>query len=274
MSWRMPSRIGVVAGMSIVMLAVARLATAQCDGPKRPPKPAEAKSYADAFALFQRMAPPTPAGFTAIDSRTESTITFICGDASESFTRWSFSRTFNRNAADMQARGDAALEKTQAVAARAAERNKAKEAKLADLDRRVAELAKRVEAAAASQNFAAMAAISEESNKLAEERAALMTDSAAESEMAAIGAEVERDGTAQFTMIYGETDVTRSSAFKPMTSAVGKGYRQDYKDRNGNPISDLVVVLPPVAGVAGQTVVQINGDTARAEGLLKATKLR
>jgi len=274
MSWRVSSRIRVVAGMSVVVLAAARLATAQCDGPKRPPKPAEAKSYADGFALFQRMAPPTPAGFTAADSRTESTVTFICGDATDNFTRWSFSRTYSRNPADMQARGDAALTKTQAVTARAAERNKAKEAKLADLDRRVADLAKRIEAAAASQNFAAMAAISEESNKMAEERAALMTDGAAESEMAAIGADVDRDGTAQFTMIYGETDVTRSSAFKPMTSAVGKGYRQDYQDRYGNPVSDLVVVLPPVAGVAGQTLVQINGDTARAEGLLKAAKLR
>jgi hypothetical protein len=250
------------------------MAAAQCEGPKRPPKPAEAKSYADGFALFQRMAPPTPAGFTATDSRTASTITFICGDANENFTRWSFSRTFNRNAADMQARSDTALKKTEAVTARAAERNKAKEAKLADLDRRQADLAKRIEALAASQNFAAMAAISEESNKLAEERAALMTDSAAEAETAAIGAEVGRDGTAQFTMIYGETDVTRSSAFKPMTSAVGKGYRQDYQDRDGNPVCDLVVVLPPVAGVAGQTLVQIHGDTARAEGLLKSTKLR
>ena len=274
MSWRTPSRIAAILVPSVLVLFTPRIAAAQCGGSKRAPTPAEAKSYADAYALFQRMVPPTPTGFTAIDSRTESTLTFICPDPNLNFTRWSFSRTFNRNAADMQARGDAALKKTEAVTARAAERQKAKEAKLADIDRRTADLAKRIEAAAAKQNIAAMAAISEESTKLAEERRALTEDSTADAEMKAIGAEVSRDQTAQFTMTYGETDVTRSSAFKPMPSAVGKGYRQDSQDKDGNPSTDLVVVLPPVPGVSGQTVVQISGDTARAEGLLKATKLR
>ncbi len=61
-----------------------------------------------------------------------------------------------------------------------------------------------------------------------------------------------------------------SNAFKPMASAVGKGFRQDYyQEKNGNPHADLVVVLPPVAGVPGQTVVRISGDPARADALLK-----
>ena len=103
----------------------------------------------------------------------------------------------------MQARGDAALKKAEAVRARANARNKAKEAKLADLDRRQADLAKRVETAAGQQNFAALAAISEESNKLAAEREAPMSDSVAETELTAIDAEVTRDQTAPFTMSYG-----------------------------------------------------------------------
>jgi hypothetical protein len=101
-----------------------------------------------------------------------------------------------------------------------------------------------------------------------------MTDSAADTEMNEIDAEVTRDQTAQFTMSYGETDVAMSNAFKPMASAVGKGYRQDYQEKNGNPHADLVVVLPAVAGVSGQTVVRISGDSARADALLKETKLR
>ena len=92
--------------------------------------------------------------------------------------------------------------------------------------------------------------------------------------MTAIDAEVTRDQTAQFTMIYGETNIAKSNAFKPMASAVGKGYRQDYQESNGNPHADLVVVLPPVAGVPGQTVVRISADPARADALLKGTKLR
>ena len=260
--------------VSIVMLSAARMATAQCDGLKRPPTTAEAKAYADGFALFQRIAPQAPAGWTATDSREEPVITFICDSPLYNFTRWSFSRTFNRSAAQMQARGDAALKKMEAVRARADAREKAKEAKLADLDRRQADLAKRAEAAAGQQNIAAFAAISEESNKLAAEREALMTDSVAEAEMTAIDAEMTRDETAQFTLIYGETDVAMSSAYKPMASAVGNGYRQDYQEPNGNPHTELVVVLPPVAGVPGRTVVRINGDPARADALLKATQLR
>jgi hypothetical protein len=264
----------VISVMSVVMLFAAHIASAQCDGPKRPPTAVEAKAYSDGFALFQRMAPPTPPGWTAIDSRTESVITFICADPNYNFTRWSFSRTFNRSADEMQARGDAALRQTEAVVARAEERRQANAAKLADIERRQTELAKRVAAAAEQQNLAALAAISADSDKLAAEREALTTDSAAETEATAIGAQVDRDSTAQFTVIVGETEVGRSSAFKPMPSAVGQGYRQDYQESSGNPHADLVVVLPPTPSGAGQTVVQISGDTARAEALLAGTKLR
>lgn len=273
MSWRTSFRIRAISVVSVVMLSAARMATAQCDGPKRPPTAAEAKSYHDGFALFHRMAPPTPTGWTATDSNTDD-ISFVCPDAFSNFMRWTFSRTFNRSDAEMQARGDAALKKTEAVRARADARNKAKEAKLADLDRRQSDLAKRIEAAAGQQNFAALEVISKENDKLAAEREALMTDSVAETEMTAIDSEVTRDQTAQFTMIYGDTDVATSNAFKPMESVVGKGYRQDYQESNGNPHSDLVVILPRVAGVPGQTVVRISGDPARADTLLKGTKLR
>jgi hypothetical protein len=274
MSWRTSSRSRAVSVVSVVMLSAARMATAQCDGPKRPPTTAEAKAYSDGFALFQRIAPNAPGGWTATDDRKEPVITFICDSPLYNFTRWSFSRTFNRSQAEMQARGDAALKKTEAVRARAEARNKTKETKLADLDRRQADLAKRVEAAANQQNVAALAAISQESDKLAAEREALTTDSAAETEITAIGAEATRDQTAQFTMIYGETDVATSNAFKPMASAVGKGYRQDYQESSGNPHSDLVVILPRVAGIPGQTFVRISGDPERADALLKGTNLR
>ena len=136
MRWRASSRILALTISSVAMLSAAQVATADCDGPKRPPTAAEAKAYADGFVLFRRMAPQAPAGWTATDSRTEPVVTFICASPTYDFTRWSFSRTFNRSQAEMQARGAAALKKTQAVRARADARNKAKEAKLADLDRR------------------------------------------------------------------------------------------------------------------------------------------
>ncbi len=80
MNWLMLSRIRAISVASVVMLSAARMASAQCDGAKRPPTVAEAKSYHDGFALFQRMAPPTPTGWTATDSNTDD-ISFVCPDA-------------------------------------------------------------------------------------------------------------------------------------------------------------------------------------------------
>jgi hypothetical protein len=185
-----------------------------------------------------------------------------------------FSRTFNRSEAEMLARHDTAVRQTEAATARAEERRKAKAAKLADVERRQTELTKRVTAAAEKQNFSALAAISEESDKLTAEREALTTDSVLEAEMTAIGAQVDRDTTAQFTVIVRQTAVDMDGGFKPMPSAVGRGSRQDYQESNGNPHTDIAVVLPPVPGTPGQIVVRISADTARAEELLKGTKLR
>jgi len=267
-------RIPLISLLAVVLLFAPRVTAAQCDGPKRAPTAAEAKAYADGYALFHRMAPPAPAGWTTADSRTEATVTFICQSDLYDFTNWSFSRTFNRSDADMRARRDAALKQTEALMARAEARGKANEAKLADIERRQADLAKRVEAAATAQNLAALGAISEESNKLAAEREALTTDSAAESEMSAVGAAVGKDSTAQFTLTFGAKDVKLGSTFKPMPSVVGQGYRQDYAGTDGNPQADLVVVLPPVPGSSGQPMVRISADPARAESLLAGTKLR
>jgi hypothetical protein len=51
----------------------------------------------------------------------------------------------------------------------------------------------------------------------------------------------EAASTAQFTLTFGAKDVGTGGAFKPMPSAVGKGYRQDYAGTDGNPPADLVV---------------------------------
>ena len=105
--------------------------------------------------------------------------------------------------------------------------------------------------------------------KLGEERQAVSTDPEAEAAVNAAGAAVSRDTTAQFTLVVGEPSVDYH-AFKPMPSAVGRGYRQDGVDNQGNPDADLVLVSPPIAGTTGQTVVTITGDPARAEALLQS----
>jgi hypothetical protein len=220
------------------------------------------------------MAPPTPATWTAEDSHTEDHITWVCVDAFLNYERWHFSRTFKLGQAEVDVRAAVMLKKVEALTARREAREKANAAKLADIERRQGDVAKRVEAAAAQNNFAALTAISAENDKLTAEREALSADPSFDAEMKQVGAEFERDNIASYELIFGQTRVDMSSDFKPTASPVGKGYRQQYVDDNGNPYARLVVVLPPVSGESRQTIVQTSGDPARAQSLLNGTKLR
>ncbi len=269
-------RIPVILIASAVLLSVSGLASAQhgCDNGARDPAAAEAKAYRDGYALFQRMAPPTPATWTAEDSHTADHITWVCVDAFLNYQRWHFSRTFKLGQAEVDARAAVMLAKTQALTAKHEAREKENAAKVADIERRQGDLAKRVEAVAAQNNFAALATISAESDKLAAELEALSADASFDAEMKQIGAEFERDNIATYELIFGQTDVNMTSDFKPAASPVGTGYRQEFEDKNGNPYAMLVVVLPPVSGESRQTIVQTSGDPARAQSLLNGTKLR
>lgn len=272
---RTSGRIPAVFILGIALLS-ARQATAQtdpdasaCDNPARPVTPPEKKLYEDSYALFQRMAPAATAGWTAEDSTKAKTITFICGPAI--MTRFSFSRGYNRPYD--QARSDAAQSQVNAAAARADARRDANAAKIADIERRIEALAKQAATLAEQQKYAEMAAISQQMDKLGEERQALSEDPELAATADAAGAAVSKDTTAQFTLVVGEPSADYRS-FGPMPSAVGRGYRQDGVDKQGNPEADLVVVLPPIAGTTGQTVVTITGDPARAEALFNATNFR
>lgn len=269
----------VVLVLSTALVLASRFATAQeewkgCDNGHRDPTAAEAKAYHDGYALFQRMAPPTPASWTAEDSHLKDHITWVCVTRLLDYQRWHFTRTFKLGQGQVDARAAVMMKKTQALMAKREARGKANAAKLADIERRQAQLAKRTEAAVAQNNFAALSAISTENDKLAAEREALSTDSSLDAEQKAIGAEFDRDNIATYELIFGATDARMSSDFKPMASAVGKGYRQDYEDKSGNPYATLAVVLPPVPGASRQTIVQTSGDPARAQALLNDTKLR
>jgi hypothetical protein len=259
----------VVSMFGAALPSVAQPDSRACLSPPRPITAAEKKLYEDGYAMFMRMAPPAPAGWTAEDSPQDKTITFTCGPTI--FTAFAYSRTFNRPFE--QARSDTALRKAEAVTARAEARQNANAEKLADLERRQTELAQRLATLAEQGKFAEMAPLSEQSDKLAAEREALVRDPEAEAASDAIGAEVSRDTTAMFTLAVGaEGEI--SSAYQPMAAPAGKGYRQDGEDKDGNPWVDFLIVLPPVAGAGGETRVSITGDPARAEGLLSATNFR
>lgn len=275
----------VAQGLSVLLLASTALVSAGrvaaeqeewkgCDNGHRDPTAAEASAYRDGYALFQRMAPPAPANWTVEDSHSKDHITWVCVTKIMDYQQWHVTRWFKLDRAAVEARSAVMMKKTQALVAKREARNKANAAKLADIERRQAELAKRIEAAVAQNNPAVLATIASESDKLAAEREALSTDASLDAEQKAIEAEFERDDIATYELVFGATDARMGSDFKPMASAVGKGYRQDYEDKNGNPYARLVVVLPPAPGSNRRTIVQTSGDPARAQALLNGVKLR
>jgi hypothetical protein len=162
----------VVSMLGAALPSAAQSDPSACLVPPRPITAAEKKLYEDGYAMFLRMAPPAPAGWTAEDSRQDKTLTFICGPAI--FTGFAYSRTFNRPFD--QARSDTALRKTEAVTAQAEARRNANAAQLADLERRQTELAQRMATLAEQGKIAELAPLSEQCDKLAAEREALARD--------------------------------------------------------------------------------------------------
>jgi len=90
-----------------------------------------------------------------------------------------------------------------------------------------------------------------------------------------LGAEAERDTTAQFRFLMGHDAPNVSAAFSPVQVPLGRGYRQLFTTDNGLPHQDLLIVLNPGRPVnSALMVVLIKGDPARVEALLKAMPLR
>lgn len=249
----------------------ARPLFADCVFAVRPATAAEKKIYADGFALFQRMAPAVPAGWEQNDTPKDGTLKEVCAAPGASVTQWRFARGFTRTEG-MQDRHAKTMEQLKAIGEQGKATAKANEAKLADNQRQMEAAMKKMQALATAQKAAEMEAVSAEIERLGQARMKLMGVAEQETAIKALDAESQKDTYASFSVSVGETEVDTRS-FKPMTVAVGRGYRQEI-DSGGNPKVDIMVVLPPSSAGTGQTVVRISGDPSRADGLLKAAKLR
>jgi hypothetical protein len=259
--------------VALACVAVARPALADCVFTTRPASAQEKKIYADGFALLQKMAPPAPAGWEQDDSPKDDVLTEVCAPGSAPVTRWAFSRSYSRTS-DERARQDAALQQTMAIAQKSAATMKANEARLAEVQKQMEALMKRMQELAAAQRFAEMEKVSSEMETLIQQQEKLMGVAESDAAMKAVEAAADKDISANFSVTVGETEI-ETRAYEPWTSPVGRGYRQDFVGDNGNPHSDLVIVLPAAPGGGpGQIVVRISGDPARAEGLFKAARLR
>jgi hypothetical protein len=256
--------------LATLLLATARIASADCTATLRPPTGVEKKAYAEGFALFQRVAPAAPAGWEQLDEQKSAVLTQVCANPGEQITRWQFSRRYSR-VEGIEQRRAAAAQQTEAMVDRATATKKANEAQLVDLKRRIDGVQRRMQALAAAQKFAEMEAAGAELGTLLDQQQKLMGLDAMAATMTQVDAAADRDTSASFSVVVGETTV-ETRAYKPMTVAVGRGYRQD-TERSGNPLAALLVVLSSPGAGGRLTVVRISGDRARAEALLAATRL-
>ena len=265
-------RLGLVVGVAI--LGVARPASADC-APVRPATAEEKKAHADGFALFLKMAPPAPAGWELHDSAENGELKEVCAGPDFKVLDWSFSRGFTAPESVMQARQDEAVKQTETQGQKAQAQAKANEQRLAVIQQQQEALTKKMVALATATppKVEEAQAINEQIAKLQEEEAKLRGFADSDAAMKTIDAQAKRDTGASFNLST-ETDV-RTDGWAPMSFAEGKAFRQDYNDDNGNPETQIMVILNPAAGPkALKTVVRISGDPARADALLKATKFR
>lgn len=254
------------------LLTTAPAVFADCTAVDRPATAAERKIHADGFALFQQVAPPAPAGWTARDSPADGALPSVCADAGQALTRWTYSRSYQRTEGVEQRRAEAARQ-TEAALRRSQEMRKANEAKLAANQQRMDENMKKAQALMTARNQAGMEKIIAENEALMKQSMALMGAAGLDAEIKSIEAAAVRDVSASFSLTIGES-ARNTDGFTPMAAAVGRGFRQDF-DSNGNPKADRMVIVGPAGGGAGsQTVVLISGDPARADALLKTTKLQ
>ena len=261
------SRIAVM--LVAAVIGVAEIGWADCPGTIRSATAQEKRIYADGFAAFKRIAPPAPAGWETQDSPKDGVLTEVCDIG---FTKWSFSRQFTRIEGG-EDRRRASERGVEAVAQRGEALRKANEAKLADVQRQMEALTKKMIELAAAGKLAEIEAAHQQMAKLVEQQNKLMGLEEQDAATEAINAAATRDIRAGFSITIGETAL-RTDGYVPFAAPTGKGYRQDY-DNRGNPEVNLMVVLNPSAPPrSGYTVVHINGDTARAEALLKAATLR
>lgn len=262
------SRVQMIVFIGAILLAGARAALADCTAVDRPATASEKKIYADGFALFQQMAPPAPAGWAVHDKPADGVLKGVCAVPGQALTRWGYSRSFERTEGAEQRRAEE-LKQTQAVMQRSQKNMQANQAKLAAIQKQMGDNMQRMQTAMASRKNAEMEKITADNEKLEKERLVLMDTGNLDAEMKSIAAAASRDTQASFQLMIGETN-RDTSGFKPMPATVGKGFRNDYAS-DGNPHADLMLIVGPTGK---QTVVTVSGDPARADGLLKATKLQ
>lgn len=260
------------AALFAAWLLAAPLAWADCE--TRTPTAQEQKAFADGHALFQKLAPPAPEGWSASDWPKDGTLSGVCADTPETRGHFEYRRQLERRYgtaphAEDQREADAAYQRQQAVADRMLATRETNAAKIAAVDAEIEALKAKFPSVAGDQ--AGMQSLMQQMQELNEQKMQLMGlgEMAAMEEASRQGAAaMSRDSRALFQLDTSRPGLD-TGGYEAVTLAAGKGYRKQTQDDRGNPEVELLIVLGPGAQ-GGQDVVTLRGAPSRVEALLKS----
>jgi hypothetical protein len=232
---------------------------------ERPATAVERKAYGDAYALFQRVAPGAPEGWTATDQPADGRLPTLCQEIDGPIRR-SFGRTFEleRGRAERSEQAQQAyltmMERQRAKAA-------ANQAASADIDARINALTLEVQAAAAARKFDQIDSLSRQIEALTQQKMALTGASDLQAQADRIEADATRDTSAAFALYFEKSGNAADGA--PYPTAAGRGRVSSYDDRG----SPRHLVFIEFDGALERAVVRVEGDPARVRALVDASDL-
>jgi hypothetical protein len=255
--------------LALLLLGMNPLARADGVCTERAATPAEAKSYADAYALFLRVAPKAPDGWTSTDSPATGAVPKLCQEFANEPIRRQFDRNFDLERGRQERENEALQAYTDMAKAQQAT-VAANQAKLDAIDAQVNALNLKVQQAAVAQRFEEVDTLSRQMDALMQQRSALMGIDQSDAQTKQIEARQTHDTHASFALRF-ETPNRETRDGTPYRTSAGQGLVTTYDDRAGNPIADVRIYF---GGASQQARVVVTGDPARVRELMDAADLQ
>ena len=234
----------------------------------RVPTAIEKTTYANSHALFLRVAPKAPDGWTASDNPKTGTMPVLCRESGSQPVRRGFNRSFQLELG-RQARDERAVQAYAAQMKNQQAKAAANKAESDAIDAQVAALSAKAQKAAAAQKFAEIEPLNMQIDALMKRKSALMGYDDASTQAAAIEAEAARDTEARFSLWF-EVPKNEPRTGQAYRTAAGRALVTAYDDK-GNATHDVRIYFD---GAPEQARVTVTGDPARVRALVDATDLR
>jgi hypothetical protein len=256
--------------LALVLLLAFTNPPAHADGmcTPRAPTAAETKSYADAYALFLRVAPKAPDGWTSTENPSTGEIPGLCHESGNQPIRRHFDRSFHLERG-RQERNDQAVQAYAEMMKSQQARAAASQAASDVIDVKMNAIIVKVQEAATAQRFGEVEMLNQQMDALMKQKAALIGVDVAGARSDRIAADQSRDTEASFSLWF-EAPSSDARTGKVFPAAAGKAHLTAYDD-HGYTEHDLRIFFD---GGPQQARVKIEGDPARVRELLEATDLK